>query len=354
MNRKAFLSLAVVTAAAVVFAVVAVMSQPRIEAIDVAGEPVFPGLAEKLDNLRTVVVRHNEGEFTFAYEDGAWRIRERGGYPADGEKIANVVVRMARMNKLESKTSQPDLYERLDLNDPTAEGSRAKQVILKDASDAEIANLIIGKSKFTLGSKEGGTYIRLPSDPQTWLAMGEVAPGNTVRDWIKRDVVDIKDAAINRIIVTHPKGERVSVVRWAEGAFAIENLPKDAEPESPETASEFAQVLAALLVDDVRKAADVEFPKDGTITAEFQGTDFKVILETADIDGKAWIKLRGEAVEKPPVEQAADAPKTLDWAAIIADLNKRTEGWAFQVADYEVAVLKKRMADLVKKPEEKS
>ena len=361
MKTTSFAGLCVATAGALALAIVAVGRQPSYEAPDTAGELLFPSLVNDVNKLKTVVVRSKDGTYSLDYNNQVWGFRERDNYPIDDKKVAELVLRMARMAKLEAKTKLEDRYERLDLNAPDAKDSRAKQVTLLDKDGKTLAGLIVGKRKFTLGSKEGGTYIRIPGDAQTWLATGELNPGDKARDWLKRDIADIKDKDIKRVTIKHPDGERVVVAKEKaeDTTFKIQGIPAGKVPSSDFVADEFGRVLAIFLLDDVDKATDVKMPADKTITAEFEGFEgFKVFVEYAELDGKHWIKVRGEATapaasaEVKPAEGAVAPPApATDWVKAMVDLTQRGQGWVFEVPAYEVSALKKRMADITKKPD---
>jgi hypothetical protein len=369
MTSKTFIGLCAAAVAAVALAVVAIGSRPSFESSDVAGERLFPGLVNDLNRLKTVTLRHKDGTFTIDRVGNGWVLRERDNYPVDAEKVDELVVKIARMTKLEAKTRLPERYERLDLQEPDAKDSRAKEVTLLDGEGKVIARLVVGKRKFTLGSKEGGTYVRIPGEAQTWLAVGELNPGDKVRDWLKRDIADIKDKHIRRVTVVHPDGERIEVGKDAPDAanFKILNLPQGQEPTSDFVADDFGRVLSIFLLDDVKKDGAMPWPADKAITAEFEGfAGFKVFLDYVEADGQNWVKIRGlppPAVDKPAEakptatsggDQPAEAKPTEaepDWAKVIAEINARAEGWIFQVPAYEVNALKKRMAELARKPE---
>ncbi|MCB2109298.1 MAG: DUF4340 domain-containing protein, partial [Rhodobacteraceae bacterium] len=352
MTMKTLWGLCAVTVAAIVLAIVAVNSQPSFKSSDTAGEPVFPTLTNDLNRLATVVVQSKEGTYTLDFDGTSWTFRDRGGYPADGSKIAEAVIKIARMTKLEAKTKLPDRFARLDLQDPGSKDSRAKQVTLLDKNGGVLADVIVGKRKFTLGSKEGGTYIRLPGDDQTWLVFGELNPGEKARDWLKRDIVDIKDDAIKQVTVTHPDGEIIVAGQSApsDPNFKILNMPEGVEQTSDFVADDFGRLLAILLLDDVKPATEIQFPKDQTISADFEGfAGFHVHLDYAEIDGKHWIKVHGE----PPSAASMDATAGVetnkteadeagpDWAKTIAELNDRTSGWVDELPAHEASALKK-------------
>ena len=344
MTKKTLIILGALTVIAVALAVVATRSQPRVEATDQAGQVLFPKLVNDIDKMKSVVIKHGGDTMTIDWDGKAFRMRERGGYLVDAEKVQAVVVHLARLSKLESKTKQADRYDRLDLGDPAAKGGQSTELTLLDAAGKPIADVIVGKRKFTLGGREGGTYVRFPNDPQTWLALGELMVGTAAHDWLKPEIADIKAMAIKRVTVSRPNGEKIIAAAGQGGTFTLENMPKGMEMVTPSTAEDFAKLLDSLKLDDVAQAASVTFPKDKTTTAVFEGMDgFQVTLETFDDNGKYWIRLKGT----PPAADKAEMVKT------IADLNAHTEGWAFQVPQYAIVPLSKSMSDLAKKPDPK-
>jgi hypothetical protein len=342
MTKRTLVILGGLALIAVILAVAATRGQPRVEASDQAGQVLFPALVNDIEKLKTVVIKHAGETMTIDWDGKLFRFRERGGYPVDVEKVQALAVRLARLSKLESKTKQPDRYDRLDLGDPMTKGGQSSQVTMLDAGGKALADVIVGKRKFTLGGREGGTYVRFPNDPQTWLALGDLMVGPAPHDWLMRDIADIKQADIKRVTVTHAGGEKIVVTKAANG-FVLDNMPRGLEMVSPSTAEDFAKVLEGLQLDDVAQVAKIAFTKDKTTTAVFEGNDgFQVALDLFDDGGKFWIRLKGAP--------AADKP---DSAKAIAELNARTEGWAYQVPNFAIAVLTRAMSDLTKKPDPK-
>jgi len=360
MSKKAFAALCGVTVIAVVLAVITMLGQPRLEMSDMQGETVFPKLVKDVDGLKTLVIRHADQTVSIDWDGKVWRVRERGNYPADAEKLSALVVNLARMTKIEGKTRQPDRYARLEVEDPTGKESKSRQVSLLDVNGKEIAQLIVGKKLAILGGKEGGTYIRLPGDPQVWLVSGELNADAAVAEWLKKDIADIKDTSIARVAVTHPNGEKVIVERDG-GKLAVANLPKGAQPVSPYAADEYGRLLTSMTLEDVAPATDKPFPKDKTITALIEGAGgFQVMLDMAELGEQTWIKIKGtappaDASDSKPAEPKPGEPHVTDlrtdWPKIIGDINARAEGWVYQVPSYQVAPLKRRLTDLVKKPD---
>ncbi len=368
MRPRHFSILCGVTLVAVVVAGWMVASRPSIESSDFDGTLAFSGLVDSLNDLKTIKIRHKDGTFNLQSTDSGWVFVERDNYPAQPGKIGELVVKLTRMEKVEPKTKLPDRYDRLDLVDPVEkEDSRAKAVELLDSGGNTLAGVLVGKRKFTLGSTEGGTYILLPEDPQAWLVTGELNPGSRARDWLVREISDIKDDDIERVTITHPDGEVLVVSKGdpVQSNFDVEDVPANMELRRDTIANDTGRVLSNLLLDDVKKAADVDFPADQTITAVFEGFDgFSVTVDLIEDGDANWVRFRGDASAVAQVSESdagaedaaeqsdANEAETKDWAAIISELNSRADGWVYQLPGYEVSGIKKRMADMVREPEE--
>lgn len=346
MKQTSIFALTGAAAVAAVLAIGTIAAQPRVESSDRVGDPMFPGLLEKVqDNLKTVVIQGASGTITLDRDGNVFRYRERANYPADTQKVVDLVVHIARLTKLESKTNQPDRYARLDLQDPTEKGSNAKHVTLLDSSGKEMATLIVGKRKATLGGKDGGTYVRLPGDAQTWLALGEVNPGAAPKDWIAKEIADVPDAAVKRVTVTTPKGERVIAARGADDKFVIENLPKNVALESDFAAEEYSRILAGFQAEDVLPADQVPFPRDKTYGAVIETVEGSTItVEMTEANEKSWVKIAA----KPAAGLGADSSAAQAMAAI----NARADGRVFEVPAYKAAIMKRTLADLRAKPDQ--
>lgn len=359
MHSRNFFALCGATALAVLIAGWAVSSRPSIETSDFEGTPVFPNLLSNLNDVKTVTVRHKDGTFNLKSTGDGWVFTERDNYPVQDAKLGELLVKMSRLEKVEPKTKLAERYDRLDLIAPEdKEDTRAKEVTLKDADGDVLARLLVGKRKFTLGTTEGGTYILLPEDPQAWLVTGELNPGARARDWLVREISDIKDDDIRRVTVLHPDGESISAFKETpdQSNYAVENVPNGMELRRDSIADDMGRVLSNLLHDDVKAGSDIEFPEDKTITAIFEGfAGFTVTVDLVEDGDQNWLRFRGMAPDSGGPAATPDgevnAPKK-DWQQVIADLNAQTEGWAYQLPGYEVAGIKKRMADLIREPDE--
>ena len=351
MTQKSFTTLCAVTAAAVLLAAVAILSQPRFEASYQQGDSILPNLVQQAEHLKTVVIRQKGEIISLDREGGAWRARERHGFEADSEKVANLLIALARMTKLEGKTKDPARYARLEVEDPKDADAASRQVTLIDDAGKQLADVVLGKRQFNMGTQGNNTYVRLAGDPQVWLASGEVDDSATgVSSWLKKDVIDVASAQVARVTVTHPNGEKVVAKRQPVETpnMVIENLPKNTAAFEDGTADSYAKLLSALVLEDIVGVADKPFPRDQTHVAVIEGvTGWRVDMELAELDGAHWIKLKGTppGMSKPGTDRVVDTGT--DWTQTMNTLNARFADYAIAVPMYQVQPLKLRMTDLL-------
>jgi len=346
MTRNGFLALCATTVLVIGLVIFSIVKQPRSGNGPAVGTPMFPGLTAKLSTLKTVVIRSKNGDVNLDWDGKVWTVRDRFAYPADVAKIAGLAVQIAQMTKVEPKTKVSEKYDVLQVGNPKVEGSESRQVDLLDFSDRPIASVIIGKRKFTLGTKEGGVYVRRPNEPQSWLVVGDADPGTRPQDWLAPKLLAIPETAIQKVTLVHSDGGRVVLEksRTDDVAFYVTNMPSGQQPADESIGNDVAGVLAALNVADVAKADSGAFPKEKGVTADFETFEgLRVTLETAEKDGTTWLRVRAAAAD------SSDAA-----AKAAAELAARLQPWVFQVPPYEIAPLKKRMNDFVKKAEKPS
>lgn len=348
MSTRSLLSLCLITVFTVAIAAWVVGSRPTIEASDFDGTLAFPGLVDTLNDVKKIRISHKDGEFNLELSENGWVFRERDNYPVQDDKIGELLVKLTRMEKVEPKTKLSERYDRLDLLHVEEKGdTRAKVIELFNVGGESIASLLVGKRKFTLGSSEGGTYVLFPTDSQAWLVTGELNPGARARDWLVREISDIKDNDIRSVSIQHPDGEMLTISKEnpEDSNYTVEGIPDGMELRRDTIANDGGRVLSNLLLDDVKNASLVEFPTEQMITATFRGfNDFSIIVELIEDDDVNWLRFRGE------IHSQEDESK--DWSSIISELNNKASGWVYQLPGYEVAGIKKRMADMVREPEE--
>ena len=140
LKAKHFFALVVVAAALVLFAA---YSLKEGESIPQSGNAMFPGLLERIPDVVRVDVMSEGRKFVLeTVGDGRWTAPERGSFPLDADKVHQLLVGAAALNRIEPKTSKPELYAQLGVGDPFVNGLKLffdeDDVLL---TSAEVRNL---------------------------------------------------------------------------------------------------------------------------------------------------------------------------------------------------------------------
>src|SRR5436309_418990 len=75
-----------------------------------------------------------------------------------------------------------------------------------------------------LGAGNDGVYLRKPGEAQTWLARGTLDPSGDPASWLDRQIIDISEKKIAKVILTQADGSKLVIGRAAPDAqFAVED-----------------------------------------------------------------------------------------------------------------------------------
>ena len=108
------------TVVLVALAIFALASGDRGVSRAAPGERGLSGSCAKLGEVASVTVLHDGSTLTLIRDGDSWLVAEKGNYPANAAKISQIVRAMADLTLVEPKTRRPDLYPRLEVEDPGA------------------------------------------------------------------------------------------------------------------------------------------------------------------------------------------------------------------------------------------
>lgn len=375
-----------------------------------AGDLVFPELKTRLNDINAVTITDAEGEITLrreADDDGSspaarWIAPEFGGYPVDTGTLRRLLLAIADARKVERKTSDPELYERLGVEDPREDGGSG--VLVSARGDNAAIALILGDT-----AQREFRYARIPEEAPSWLISENPTLPAERTGWLLPEIVDIDTSRIASAVIRHADGEVISLRKENadEANFEVENIPEGRELRYPSVANSIASVVSNLNLEDVRRAARTDGPAENRpepqATAEFRTFDGLELLirtyrrpdrvpdaETGesqpdeqrdddyddqddDQDAQHWIVLTASVSSQPADEEPASArdrdtdneaadpdagpdANTADEAAPspvdeAAEINGRVSGWTYRIAGYKADQLTRRWEDLLSEPE---
>jgi len=311
------------------------------------GGTVLPAVADHVGNVAALKISGVGGTATLLRKGTAekpqWVVAEKGDYPADAVKIRQVLIGFAELKLVEPKTSKPDLYTRLDVEEPGKDRGKdlthSRLVEIDDGKGAKLGELIVGKRRpDSLGTGADGLYIRRLGEAQAWLAQGNVDLPADLKDWLDKKIVSIPASQVQSVTLTHADGTVLTLKRDKEGdKFTVADAPADAKFKSDSVISEPAGALDALELSDVKPAAEIPVPAEGVSRAEWKTFDgLTITAETFEKDGSSWVHLKAAGSEK-----AADEAKTLD---------EKLAPWTFAVYQYKTNAMKTKLADITEAP----
>lgn len=320
------------------------------------GRLLFPELRAALGDAREIEITTHEQSFTLELVEDRWRLRELHGYPAQAATVRRFLLGVAGLQIRSRKTSNPDLYARVDLNEPEEEGSQAVRIAIRAGDDAEdggdLASFLAGRiepaSEIANPDPERGEsrlknlkqiFVRLPDAPTVWLVEGALEIGREPAAFIKREgLADISRETIRSVRVRHPGGGGFTVSRPAQGEdFALQGIPAG-RLHSQERLDDLVALFVELDFEQVTAADEVEW---GGVRATMTAFDkLQVVMEHSGSAAEPWIRLRAEA----PADAAEDSAQVTR----AAELNQRWQGWAYRLPAERVEMLRREKQALLK------
>ena len=323
---------------------------------------LFPQLAGRINDVSKVVVRDAQNTLTVQRVSDNWVIAEADNYPALVDKVKETVLAVADLKVIAKKTDNPELYERLGVEDIDSRGATSTLLTLV-AADEELAALIVGatrRSKAAAGAP--GLYVRIPAQQQALLVAGRLSVSADIIQWIKRDIINIAGDRVRTVSVRPAGGAQVTLSRDEPAdSLVLQDLPEGKEQQSEYVIGRMATVLENVYADDVSKADNIDFstPAATLEVSTFDG--LTAAIEVAQRGEQSYARfafaaqemavIEAQADEKAPPETDAEAAQKPTPAAEAAALNNLLQGWAYRLSTSKAELYSQTLDDLVRMPE---
>jgi hypothetical protein len=334
MQKRSFLLLLAATIFLVAAAAYALVTGDRAVTPVPQAQLVFPKLAGQLGDLAWMRTSRGKVKTDFNLIAGRWTVVEKGNYPAAPGKVRHLLLGLAGLTLVEPKTARPELFARLELDDPS--NGKSTLVGLQDRTGKTVAELIVGKVRHDrFGGGNDGVYVRNPGEERTWLARGSLSLPHDVVDWLDRRIVDIPAARIASVTLTAPDGGILVLRRDPGGKFAVADPPEGATFKGDAALAAPAGVLTGLELDDVKPATELRPPPSAVTTAEFATSDGLTVTLRLFGSGKAdWVAVSAAAGGDAAGKEAAT-------------LNGKLARWVYAIPGARAKLLRTKLGDLV-------
>lgn len=313
----------------------------------------LPGLGERLDMVRAVVVRTADSSLRLERTADGWVASTKSGYPADAGRIRELVLGMSRLQRLEKKTGNPDRLSALELRDIEDAGSRAVRITLLSGDEQELASILVGKTRDFQAGGRSRYFVRDAGNPQSWLVEGSLPPvlGDAV-NWLEQRLLpDSGGSDLRSVTVTHPDGDRITIQRDApdDADFQLTGLSDGGQINDQYSVNAIAQTLRGLSLKDVRTApAEQSGESVATVDAvTFNGV--RIGARVSGLDPDYGVTLTAEY--QPEQDRSDDEAQEADGKNVARELNERWADRLFVVSRYSLDALTVQRSDLINAPE---
>ena len=350
------------------------------------GRKVFPELMSKINDVQEIVVSAKSGTATISRDEETWVVKEKSGYPANVGKVRELLIGLGELEILEAKTKNPELYDKLGLQDVAAEGSLSNGVMITGQDGTTMANAVIGTRRPAKGdSSQDEVYVRQAGNLQTWLAIGNLQIESMPGEWLSKTIYEVETKRVKAVQIAHPDGTMLELEKDQpdDSDYRLVNVPKKSKIQSQFTVNNMVSTLSVLTLDDVKSAKDVSSKGKKVVTAVFE--TFDGLEGTVKIwkDGEqhyvtASIAFNPTLIWKhqPKDAQKGESPTKTDDAkkenegdekeeiipekptikpavevnAEVEALNKKISGWVYTIPKFRAETILKKPEDLIQKP----
>jgi len=316
------------------------------------GQPLLKGL--QAAQVAAIVIRTPKDAITIAKKDERWTIAERGGFPADLEKVREFVVKAIAL--------------KIGQSEPIGEKDRARLLLdaggtaveLLGADGKPLAQLTAGKKYFKTEPENpekangDGRYVMLAGDDKRVVVVSDPLSQASTRsaDWISK-----AGFAAEKV--------KAMEVRYADGAsWKIERSGDNADwklgSARGDEKLDISKANAASYSLSLIELADVA-PADAK--PEATGLDQPLVVTAATLDGLTYTlkigKLSGEnyyatvAISGEPKPEGKDAEERLKKINERLPREKALAAFTLLIPKSKLDDMVKKRADLLARKEEK-
>ena len=179
----------------------------RSEAFNDQGQPFFPEFKDPLACTNLEVVDFDPStatasRFQVKFENNRWVIPSHYNYPADArDRLSKTAAAVMDLTKDTIRSDAPDDQEAMGVIDPldakvASFKGRGKRITLRDASDAVLADFIIGEP---VKDHEGQRYVRVPGQKRIYGVNLKAEPSTRFADWIETNLLKLEAGKIRKV-----------------------------------------------------------------------------------------------------------------------------------------------------------
>jgi len=351
--KRIFLYLAILTLLALA---VVVLIAPKERS---SGKPsvdtlVLPEIADQINDVNRVeiVVAGNNTIATLVRSGGAWKVEEMGGYHVDWSKLQKLLAALAQARVIESKTDNPEYYDRLGVEDITTKN--AGGVLVRVSVGDQTDGILIGNQ----AKGRQGQYVRLEGASDSALVDREFEVPRQTLGWADTLIVDVTSSEVAEVEIIHPSAERVLVMRISadQTDFDLAGLWPGREIKSSWAVNSLGSVFSLLNMDTVQADGGIDWA--GAVKLRllmFSGVE--LLADLLEHEDQYLLRLHASHPAASVVrddsgdssdQQEIDKRATDEVTKMVDDINHKVSGWVYGISKQKFEAMVKKPEDLLK------
>jgi hypothetical protein len=303
-----------------------------------AGSYLIQGLEPA--RIAGIVIGKGDEPLKLERRGGLFTVAGKEGYPASIKKINNLLASLLDIKIVDWVTDKAENYESLGVTEDDAQSV----VRLLDGKGEPITGVLVGSSKLPDMDMGPGyrdtTYVRLVEGNAVYEVDSAPFIGSSATDYIEREILNVDDDDVKRVTVAGPNETyTLRVQDGNDGKIVLDRIPEGRELKES-TARQVMSALSYLSLTDVKKASSFA---EGELEFEYEylselNDSVVYSFRIATGEGKTYIKCSAGGSNKEKAGQ-------------LAQFNKLHRGWVYEIPQYKVDNLTRKMADLLEEQE---
>jgi hypothetical protein len=344
MSARSFLSLAILTAIALIAAIGLVVAEQIAASGDQrAGGLMFPEFAERAEDVTRVTIDARLYDMDLQLIDGQWVAIDRADYPVRGEPIDQLLAGLQALVEYEGKTDVPDLFPLLGVADPAPDRDSTRVTVA--AADGDVlVDAILGYPANAIGRHtRGGVYVRRIGEERAWLAEGTVIPPTFVSEFFDQ-LFTVTGPEVGRVTILQGDTVQFDAVKvdFATGDYDLVYLDPAIGPEGA-TARDSAvrgmsQGIVSMTFVDAIPLEDVTIAADARTIRYVTQDGLSLSVTLAERNDTTYVVFVTGAEPGSPAQERA------------ATIAAATSQWAFELQPGRLVTFRRDIAELFDRP----
>jgi len=330
----------------------------------VAGGKVIPDFP--VNDITKIVISGTTNKATVERKAGKWGVAERRDYPADFERVSEVLRNVWELKSVQKVMAGPSQMARLELEPPGVGEGKGTLVEFWKEGAKEPIKLVIGKRP----ANGSGRFVKRANSDDVWLVSEAFYRITTAPlDWIKKDLPDV--GAAKTLTIKEADGKVVWALTRGKDTDDLKLVNPGAGEEFDESAHGYTAknpmsyaTFSDVVSSDTKPAeSGLDKPRIVEITT-FDGFTYVLKIGAKDSENRYFARISASAKipekREPGKDEKEEDKKRLDdeFKKKQDDLKKKLETakamerWIYKLDESRVSIFMKSRADILKKKEE--